>query len=194
MGRPSVVPGPDPVPRGRVARLARRAISLTGGIARRLAGSPWARPLAKVALGLLGLVVLAGIGQYSARASVHPAASVEASLAPALLASVAPAPSPAPTAGDAGTSPIALDAPDASPAPRAHSARATPDDPVVLNTATADDLRRLPGVGEKRALAILELRAKLGRFKQVDDLLRVKGIGRKSLAKLRPLVRLDEPR
>lgn len=188
MRPPSLVPGPDPVSNGGVGP-ARRAISLLGGIARRALGSPWARPLAKVALGLVGLLVLACIGQYSARASVHPASGVEASLAPAHVASAAPG------APDAGASPpAALDVPDASPAPRAHSARATPDDPVVLNTATADDLRRLPGIGEKRALAILELRAKLGRFKQVDDLLRVKGVGRKSLAKLRPLVRLDEPR
>jgi competence protein ComEA len=54
-----------------------------------------------------------------------------------------------------------------------------------------DDLRRLPGIGEKRALAVLELRRKLGRFKQVEDLLRVKGIGRATLRKLRPLVRVD---
>jgi competence protein ComEA len=142
------------------------------------------RPLAKVALGLAGLVVLACIGQYSARASVHPSPNVEASLASALVPVLFDAAAPAPP-----TPTVVADV-DAS-APRAHAARATPDDPVVLNTATVDDLRRLPGVGEKRALAILELRAKLGRFRQVDDLLRVKGIGRKTLQKLRPLVRLD---
>jgi competence protein ComEA len=64
---------------------------------------------------------------------------------------------------------------------------------VVLNTATLDDLRRLPGIGEKRANAILALRGKLGRFHQLEDLLKVKGIGRAMLKRLRPLVRLDPP-
>jgi len=53
------------------------------------------------------------------------------------------------------------------------------------------DLRRLPGVGNKRALAILSLRDKLQHFRQIEDLLKVKGIGRSSLKKLRPLVRID---
>ena len=66
------------------------------------------------------------------------------------------------------------------------------DDPVILNTANVDDLRRLPGIGEKRANAILALRARLGgRFHAVEDLLKVKGIGRATLKRLRPLVRLD---
>jgi len=70
---------------------------------------------------------------------------------------------------------------------------ASADDPVVLNTAAADDLRRLPGIGPKRADAILALRARLGRFHAIEDLLKVKGIGRATLKRLRPLVRLDGP-
>jgi len=62
---------------------------------------------------------------------------------------------------------------------------------VILGTATADDLRRLPGIGEKRAAAILALRAHLGRFRAVEDLLQVKGIGRATLKRLRPLIRLN---
>jgi competence protein ComEA len=71
--------------------------------------------------------------------------------------------------------------------------RATPDDPVYLNQATAAELHRLPGIGPKRADAILTLRNRLGHFRQIEDLLKVKGIGRSSLRKLRPLVRLDPP-
>ena len=66
-----------------------------------------------------------------------------------------------------------------------------PDGKVVLNNATEEDLRHLPGIGATRAKAILALRAKLGRFGRVEDLLRVKGIGRRSLLRLRPLVVLD---
>lgn len=61
----------------------------------------------------------------------------------------------------------------------------------MLNTAGVDELRRLPGVGEKRAGAILALRGKLGRFSRIEDLLRVKGIGRATLRRWRPMVRLD---
>jgi competence protein ComEA len=80
---------------------------------------------------------------------------------------------------------------DAGVAVPAASRRATPDDPVFLNQAAFEDLRRLPGVGPKRAQAILTLRQRLGRFRQVEDLLKVKGIGRSTLKKLRPLIKLD---
>jgi competence protein ComEA len=71
--------------------------------------------------------------------------------------------------------------------------RATPDAPVFLNHADEIELRRLPGVGAKRAEAILALRRRVGRFHRVEDLLRVKGIGRAAIKKWRPLVRLDAP-
>jgi competence protein ComEA len=64
---------------------------------------------------------------------------------------------------------------------------------VFLNVATLDDLRRLPGVGPKRAEAILTLRTQKGRFRSVEELMRVKGIGRSTMRKLRPLMRLDAP-
>jgi competence protein ComEA len=93
---------------------------------------------------------------------------------------------------DADAGSPSADAPSpALPPPLVHAAHATTDDPVYLNEASTEDLRRLPGIGEKRARAILELRAKLGRFRQIDDLLRVKGIGRAAIKRLRPLVRLD---
>jgi competence protein ComEA len=69
----------------------------------------------------------------------------------------------------------------------------TTDGKVVLNLATDADLRRLPGVGPAKAAAILALRAKLKRFHKVDELLRVKGIGRRSLKRLRPLILVDPP-
>jgi len=78
-------------------------------------------------------------------------------------------------------------------APSGPRSRASPADPVFVNTATIDDLRRLPGVGEKRAQAILSLRQRVGRFQRVEDLLRVKGVGRGTLKKWRPLVRLESP-
>ena len=57
---------------------------------------------------------------------------------------------------------------------------------VNVNTASAEELSLLPGVGPARARAIVELRQQRGGFKRVEDLLEVKGIGDASLAKLRP--------
>lgn len=65
---------------------------------------------------------------------------------------------------------------------------------LSLNSATAAELRRLPGIGQKRARQIIELRRRLGGFSRLTDLLRVKGIGAKSLRKLLPFLRLGEPR
>lgn len=68
-----------------------------------------------------------------------------------------------------------------------------PDGRVVLNLASASDLTTLPGIGQKRAEAILALRTKLKGFRKLSDLLRVKGIGVKSLRKLEPKLVLDPP-
>ncbi|KAA1378425.1 ComEA family DNA-binding protein [Aeromicrobium fastidiosum] len=59
---------------------------------------------------------------------------------------------------------------------------------VNLNTATAEQLDALPGVGPVTAQAILAWRDTNGRFGSVDDLLDVKGIGDATLAELRDLV------
>lgn len=152
-------------------------------VAARIRGSVWTGPLLKLALVLVGLFVLAGIGH-----TVTATAAVGGQVPPAAVSASASSP---PTVLDAGPADVQVEA-EAS-APVVHSPRATPDDPVFLNEATVTDLRRLPGIGEKRAQAILELRAKLGRFRQIEELLRVRGIGRAMLKKLRPLVRVDRP-
>jgi competence protein ComEA len=69
----------------------------------------------------------------------------------------------------------------------------TADGKVILNTASAADLQRLPGIGKKRAEKIIALRAKLKRFRKATDLLRVRGIGVKSLRKMLPHLVVDPP-
>ena len=59
---------------------------------------------------------------------------------------------------------------------------------VNLNTASAADLDKLPGIGPKTAALIVEYRQKNGGFKKVEELMNVKGIGEKSFLKLKPLV------
>ena len=61
---------------------------------------------------------------------------------------------------------------------------------VDLNTATAADLEALPGIGPATAQAILDHRGRIGRFRAVDDLLDVRGIGPSKLAALRDRVRV----
>ncbi len=60
--------------------------------------------------------------------------------------------------------------------------------PVDLNSATAEQLDTLPGVGPATASAILTYRTRHGRFKSVTELLEVPGIGPAKLEALRPLV------
>lgn len=62
---------------------------------------------------------------------------------------------------------------------------------VNLNTASAQQLTLLPGIGDARAREIVAARQKQGGFKRVEDLLAIKGIGEASLAKLRPYLSLS---
>ncbi len=59
-----------------------------------------------------------------------------------------------------------------------------------LNSATADQLDALPGIGPVTAAKILAWRTANGRFTVVDELAEVPGIGPKTLEELRPLVRV----
>jgi competence protein ComEA len=159
----------------------------------------WLPILVKVAAAAGAAVVLAVIG---AKAGAHrPPSATEpvASAAPPVLAAAlvagGPAPptteGPTPAAVDAGTAvPSPVPAQPAEPAP---GGGLLPDGRVVLNDATETDLTKLPGIGPSRAHAILALRQRLKRFRAVEDLLRVKGIGRKMLRRLRPSVVLDRP-
>jgi competence protein ComEA len=81
-----------------------------------------------------------------------------------------------------GTTPASVPGGPAGAAPGAPPAK------INLNTATAEQLDTLPGVGPVTAQAILSWREENGRFTSVDDLLDVKGIGDATLADLRNLV------
>ena len=59
---------------------------------------------------------------------------------------------------------------------------------IDLNTATAKQLEQLPGIGKEIAQRIVSYRKDIGAFKSVDELLRVKGIGKRKLAKVKELI------
>lgn len=73
----------------------------------------------------------------------------------------------------------------------AHAAGPSTSGVVNVNSATAEELTLLPGVGPTKAQAIIRYRTEHGAFKRVEDLAAVKGIGEKGLVKLRPHVALE---
>jgi competence protein ComEA len=73
----------------------------------------------------------------------------------------------------------------------APTAEATAIGVLNLNTATEEELARLPGIGPAKAQAILRMREQRGPFKKVEDLMQVRGIGRKTFRKLQPMLTLQ---
>ncbi|MDH3590533.1 MAG: helix-hairpin-helix domain-containing protein [Planctomycetota bacterium] len=73
----------------------------------------------------------------------------------------------------------------------AHAAAAdragtAPAEKVDLNRASAAQLESVPGIGPSLAQRIVDFRKEHGPFRRMDDLLKVRGIGEKSLAKITP--------
>jgi|GEM_PF-7124022 len=66
-----------------------------------------------------------------------------------------------------------------------------PGEKININSANAEELALLPGIGPKLAAAIVSDRAKNGKFKKVTDLDRVKGIGKKKLDAIRSSITVE---
>jgi competence protein ComEA len=63
---------------------------------------------------------------------------------------------------------------------------------INLNTADVQQLTLLPGIGPSKAEKIILLRQELGTFTEVEELLKVKGIGPKTLDKMKPMITLKD--
>lgn len=180
----------------------------------RLRKSVWLEPALRLGGMAMLLSVLAGIGvvatTYAKPGLKLPEGSrvlTDALGTSWLKASAPPEAAPKPRASASGTAPStqpsATPAAETAPAPPPSTAVPAPAGPapagitadgkVILNVASADELTKLPGVGLKRATAIVALRTKLKRFKHASDLLRVKGIGARGLQRMLPHLVLDPP-
>lgn len=93
-----------------------------------------------------------------------------------------------PAVGDEETGPLVVT--PVSSSGEASGQQVTSPGPVNLNTATAELLDTLPGVGPTTASAILTWREQNGGFHSLEDLLAVPGIGRAKLAAIQDLVTL----
>ena len=88
---------------------------------------------------------------------------------------------PVPSAVKEVTSPAST----ASPQPAVKRAAPSNGARININTATSQELQTLRGIGPAMARRIIEYRQASGGFSTVDDLTNVKGIGEKTLEKLR---------
>ncbi len=62
------------------------------------------------------------------------------------------------------------------------------DQKVNINTASADELAKLPRIGPAIAQRIVDFRKENGNFKRIEDLMKVRGIGEKVFNQLKDLI------
>jgi competence protein ComEA len=81
---------------------------------------------------------------------------------------------------------LACVAPAAASPAAAPKAGASEARPIDINTADTAALESVPGIGKSLSQRIIAFREKNGPFQSVDDLLKVQGVGEKSIQKLHP--------
>lgn len=168
-----------------------------------------ARP-AVIAAAILGALAIGGLGWALGRASAGrpgPAVEVASRDVPAKVPRAVSTPRP----GLVKRVPEPVEPPSAEavakveepPAPAVADAKAAgpragerPEKPagparININTATAAELEVLPGIGPGLAQRIIEHRERAGRFRTVAELDKVKGIGPRTIDKLRTLVSVE---
>ena len=88
--------------------------------------------------------------------------------------------------------PIGISAQEpAAAAAKEEKPKAAKPELLDLNAATVEQLQKLPGIGKATAEAIVRFREKSGPFRRVEELLAVRGITKKRLGKIRPLVTVE---
>lgn len=139
--------------------------------------------IAALACALLatGFVAAFRAGEVAGQSSLAPIV-IRASSAAAPPPTLAPAMQPAPAQG--GGRRVRRER-----GGRSEKLKKAGDGFVNVNSASAGELERLPGVGPKMAERIIECRRQVGSFRSPEDLGAVSGLGPKKLAKMAPFLR-----
>ena len=77
--------------------------------------------------------------------------------------------------------------------PAGFAKKKPPPQPVNINTANAAQLQSVPGIGPSTSAKILQMRKSYGAFKSVNDLLAIRGLGKKRLDKMRKYLTVNRP-
>ncbi|MGC9796025.1 helix-hairpin-helix domain-containing protein [Fervidobacterium riparium] len=59
---------------------------------------------------------------------------------------------------------------------------------IDINTAGIEELQKLPGIGPTKAQEIINYRTKNGPFRSIDEIMNVKGIGKKTFEKMKDMI------
>jgi competence ComEA-like helix-hairpin-helix protein len=73
-----------------------------------------------------------------------------------------------------------------------HASTPSSPDAIDINTATADELEKLPHIGRKTAESIVQFRSENGPFRRVEHILLIRGISESRFAELRPMLRIGD--
>lgn len=73
----------------------------------------------------------------------------------------------------------------------AASGKLAPGEQININTASAEELQRLPGIGATKAQSIVDYRNQHGNFQSIDDLQNVKGIKSGTFSKLKDYIKVQ---
>jgi len=65
--------------------------------------------------------------------------------------------------------------------------------PVDINEASKEELERLPGIGPTLADRILQYREKHGKFKRIEEIKQVRGIGERTFQRIKSLITVSNP-